>query len=206
MQKKFSEEKINEILETGISEFALYGPDKANINIIAKKADISVGVLYKYFGSKEEFFFACLKKSLEALDAALDAAFCPEDSIENFAYKLACSIRNSAAYADYTRMYQMISTSADEKYASFLADEIESKAAKAYTDYFSKLHSVSGLPAKPAELAFFFDNLLMMLQFSYCSPYYRRRYEIYTGISIEESNLPEVFSKVIGGYYHGLCD
>jgi len=29
--------------------------------------------------------------------------------------------------------------------------------------------------------AFFFDNLLMMLQFSYCCEYYRERFKIYCG-------------------------
>lgn len=205
-QKKFTEEKINEILETGIAEFALFGPDRANINVIAKKAGISVGVLYKYFGSKEAFFTACLKKSLEALDAALADAFDPKEDIETVAYRIACAVRDSAEYAEYTRMYQMITTTADEAYAAILADEIEHHTAAAYCDYFSKYEGKDGTTITSAQAAFFFDNLLMMLQYTYCSPYYRRRYEIYTGTQVEEDDLPRAFSKMIGATFHGICD
>ncbi len=58
MLKKLSDEKINEILEAGISEFASHGMDRANTNVIAKKAGVSVGVIYKYYNDKEGFFFA----------------------------------------------------------------------------------------------------------------------------------------------------
>ena len=47
MLKKLTDDKLEEILEVGIMEFADKGPDGANINVIAKKAGISVGVLYK---------------------------------------------------------------------------------------------------------------------------------------------------------------
>ena len=58
MGRKLTDDKQGEILRTGITQFAKLGYDRANINTIAKKAGISVGVLYKYYGSKEEFFLS----------------------------------------------------------------------------------------------------------------------------------------------------
>ena len=45
------------VIDAGISEFSELGLEKANINVIAKKAGVSVGLLYKYFDTKEDYFF-----------------------------------------------------------------------------------------------------------------------------------------------------
>ena len=42
--------------------------------------------------------------------------------------------------------------------------------------------------ADPGLFAFFFDNLLMMLQFTYCCDYYRERFRIYCGAEPEDMN------------------
>ena len=61
MYKKLDEKTMHLILETGIDQFARFGLDRANINTIAKAAGVSVGVLYKYFGDKDSFFWpACV--------------------------------------------------------------------------------------------------------------------------------------------------
>ena len=49
MLKKLTEEKLNEVLEAGIGEFADCGLHQASMNAIARRAGISVGVLYKYY-------------------------------------------------------------------------------------------------------------------------------------------------------------
>ena len=38
----------------------------------------------------------------------------------------------------------------------------------------------------PRLFAFFFDNLLMMLQFSYCCDYYRARFALYCGGAVPD--------------------
>ena len=47
MLKKLTEEKLDEILEAGISEFAENGLQQTGMNAIAHRAQISVGVQYK---------------------------------------------------------------------------------------------------------------------------------------------------------------
>ena len=60
MLKKLTEEKREEILEAGIEAFAESGLHGAGMADIARRAGISVGVLYKYYVNKEDFFHACL--------------------------------------------------------------------------------------------------------------------------------------------------
>lgn len=85
MYKKLDDNAKQLILETGIDEFAERGLDGANINVIAKKAGVSVGVIYKYFGDKDSFFLACVRHSLALLDAVLSEAISHETDIELFA-------------------------------------------------------------------------------------------------------------------------
>ncbi|MCT8978714.1 TetR/AcrR family transcriptional regulator [Clostridium sp. CX1] len=59
MKEKFEslpEEKKKRILDASIEEFAINGYDKASTNSIVKKAEISKGLLFHYFGSKKSLF------------------------------------------------------------------------------------------------------------------------------------------------------
>ena len=86
MLKKLTPEQQAEILQTGIQEFSRLGFDKANVNVIAKKAGVSIGVLYKYSEDKNSFFLACVRHALESLDevltARIDAGRDPEENAE----------------------------------------------------------------------------------------------------------------------------
>lgn len=53
-------EKQLKILTAGISEFANYGYENSSTNRIVKKAGISKGSLFKYFPTKEDFYFYVL--------------------------------------------------------------------------------------------------------------------------------------------------
>lgn len=50
------EEKKNRILDACIEEFALNGYDKASTNSIVKKAEVSKGIIFHYFGNKKTLF------------------------------------------------------------------------------------------------------------------------------------------------------
>lgn len=50
------QEKKKRILDACVEEFALNGYDKASTNSIVKKAGISKGLLFHYFGSKKTLF------------------------------------------------------------------------------------------------------------------------------------------------------
>lgn len=189
MFKKLTDEKLAEILETGIKEFAEKGLDRANINVIAKKAGISVGVLYKYYKDKETFFLACLRRSLDVLESVLQDIATSEDKLLVKAEKLIRAVQYySREHSNYINMYNEITSGSSKKFAPQLAAEIESLTSRTYTSFIAKAVEDNDIrkDIDPRLFAFFFDNLLTMLQFSYCCDYYRERFKIYCGEDIPD--------------------
>lgn len=187
MQKKLSEDKIIMILETGIAEFADHGLDRANINVIAKKSGVSVGVLYKYYKDKESFFLACLRHSLDTLRSVLRDATSGNEKIINRAEKLIHAIQiSSREHRIYNILYNEITAGASQKYAKLLAKEIESISSEVYIRFITEAQAAGDIrdDIDPRLFAFFFDNLLLVLQFSYSSEYYRERFKIFCGEDI----------------------
>ena len=184
MLKKLSEEKLNELLECGISEFAEKG-ERAGMSDIAKRAGMSVGVIYKYYADKDAFFLACVRHSLSALENALNEMTAKIDKPINYARTMIKTLQYfSATHPDYTRMYHRITESSDS--APELAKEIEGFTSKLYTEFITAAQENGDIrrDIDPGLFAFFFDNLLMMLQFSYCCPYYKERFKMYGGSDI----------------------
>ena len=188
MLKKLSEEKLEALLEAGVEEFALRGPAGANMRTIADRAGISVGALYKYYGDKDGFFQACLRRSLEALDAVLTEVTAQEADWREYARRIIRALlRFSRERPGYVRLYCALTTSGGGE-ATRLAGEIEGVTARLYTRYIAAGQAAGELrrDSEPEMLAFFFDNLLMMVQFAGCCDYYRERFRLYCGGRPEE--------------------
>ena len=64
MLKPLTKEQTDSILRIAAEEFADKGFAGTAISSIAKKAGVSVGVIYKYYAGKEDLFNACVAKSL----------------------------------------------------------------------------------------------------------------------------------------------
>ncbi len=184
MYKKLDETALEAILEAGIEEFARCGFQPASVADVAKKAGVSVGVIYKYFGGKEAFFLACVRHSLDLLDQTLHEVAAAGGSMEDRVRRLITAlITQSRQHASYNAMYNEITAGSCRKFAAMLAREIEQKTAALYTALFSDAQQQGELTnaVAPELFAFFFDNLLMMLQFSCSCEYYRERMEIFCG-------------------------
>lgn len=54
------------ILRAATAEFALYGFDGATVNQMCKKYDISKGLVYHNFESKEELYLRCVEEAVDA--------------------------------------------------------------------------------------------------------------------------------------------
>ncbi len=191
MHKKLTEEKIIEILETGIAEFASKGLDRTNINTVAKKSGVSIGVLYKYFENKDAFFLACLRHSLTVLRRVIREAISGEVKLLDRAEKLIRAIQQCAAeHPNYNIMYNEITAGASNKYAQTLAKEIEGISSEVYIRFIADAKADGSIrdDIDPRMFAFFFDNLLMMLQFSYSCDYYKERFKIFCGDNILEDD------------------
>ena len=199
MLKKLSAEKLEELLESGVEEFARRGLAGANMRTIADRAGLSVGALYKYYGDKDGLFRACLDRSLEALNQVLAEVTAEEAGFKEYARRIIRALlRFSREHGGYVRLYCAIAASGGEE-ARRLAAEIESVTARLYTRYIAAGQDRGDLrrDADPGMLAFFFDSLLMMVQFAGCCDYYRERFRLYGGGELDEAGLERELLKFL---------
>jgi len=189
--KKLDESKIEDLINAGIEEFSQKGISGGSLSNIAKKAGLSVGVIYKYYEDKNSLFLACVRYSLEKLSNLLDEVLANEEDFELCVGKIIhVLIESSSTDQKINKMYNTISSREADIFAKELADEIEGISAKVYTELITKAQHEGKInpEANPALFAFFFDSLLMMIQFSYSCDYYKERLKIYCGPEIFTNN------------------
>lgn len=75
-----SPQKREAIVEHAIATFAEDGFRNADVQVIADGAGVGKGTVYRYFGNKEELFWATCMAVLERLVAHLTAAISPVES------------------------------------------------------------------------------------------------------------------------------
>lgn len=109
MYKKLDADTINKILEIGIEEFANKGLDRANINVIVKKAGVSVGVIYKYYKDKDNFFLECVRHSLKLLEQVLKDTFSDDADVMTCIRRIVYALlKHSRKHKNYNVMYNEI--------------------------------------------------------------------------------------------------
>ena len=192
MYKRLDQASIQKMMEAGIEEFAEHGLDRGAMSRIASRAGMSVGVIYKYYDDKDSFFLACVQYSLKVLEEAMEQVMAEEGDlkscIENLVHTL---IREAHQHPAYYVLYNEITSGSCKKYAKELAEQIEATTAKIYGELFRKAQEEGRMTYQgdPKITAFFFDNLLMMLQFSFSCEYYKERMKIFCDGECE--NRPE---------------
>lgn len=198
--ERATDERKEKILEVGIKEFASKGYEKANINIIAKKAGISIGLMYKYFSTKEDLFITCIQRGMSILDDAVDEILQSDDKLIVKAEKLirtTCQL--SQRDANYVKLYNEITSERDSEKAMEFAKAIEGETSRKYvkciTDALAKGDVRQDMD--PRLFAFFLDNLLTSLQFSFTCDYYRNRLEIYTGVNVAELSEDQIVKQLL---------
>ena len=204
MYSKLTDEKIEYLLETGIDEFAQLGLSRANINVIAKKAGISVGVIYKYFTDKHHFFLACVEYSLRLLETAMEDVTNNEGDVVSCIRLLVRDLMDGAKkHPNYFVMYNEITSGSCREYAKELARDIEENTAAVYGKLMEKAQAEGRMKKEgdPHMFAFFFDNMLMSLQFAFSCDYYNERMKIFCGENVEENpdKLVEEFVSFMTG-------
>ena len=131
MYRKLDEAALGTILEAGIAEFARCGFQPASVASVAKNAGVSVGVIYKYFGDKDAFFLACVRHSLELLDATLQEAAAGGGPLEVRMQRLILAlIRQSRSHASYNAMYNEITSGSFPTAANIIRSGCGSSAAR----------------------------------------------------------------------------
>ncbi|TGK07788.1 TetR/AcrR family transcriptional regulator [Leptospira semungkisensis] len=185
---KIPEEKRTRILSVAIAEFANRGFNNANTNIIAKKAGISVGSLYKYFDTKEDFFLTAVGYGINQLEKTLEQVLNDENDLFGKIESILRIIqKHSRENQDIIRLYNEITAEGNSDLIRGLSSELESISAKVYTSLIAnaKKSGVVGKEVDEKVFAFCIDNLFMTLQFSYATEYYRERMNIYLGKDVD---------------------
>ena len=184
-----SEEKRIKILSVAVEEIATKGFENANINTIAKKAQVSVGSLYKYFDTKVDLFLTSVNYGVGYLEEILAPVIASDEDVMIKLEKLIrAAISFSQRNAVMIKLYNEFTTESNAELGKQVAQKMENITSDAY-----KAAIIQGQVAgeirtdiDPGMAAFMVDNLLMSVQFSYACDYYGERYKIYAGNDIFE--------------------
>lgn len=206
--ERISEEKRNRILSTAISEFANRGFTSANTNTIAQKAGISVGSLYKYFETKEDFFLTVVDHGITQLEKTLESVLSLDLDLFGKIEKIIRIIQtHSRINQDIIRLYNEMTTESNYELITRLSGELESLSAKCYIEMIN-LAKKEGTISSDIDSnlsAFLLDNIFMTLQFSYSTVYYKERMKIYLGEDVFEKDedvvagVMRVIRRALGG-------
>lgn len=185
------EEKRQRILKVARSEFAKNGFENTSIQQIAKKSDISVGSVYKYFDNKEQFFCYIVQEGLSELENLLMELAPSEEDILIKAEKIIRTLlKFSKEKPELVQIYCALTTDDTSDFLNELSQRIEAVTASIYTQTISIAQETGEVrkDINPAMFAFLLDNVFMMLQFSAACPYYKERFFIYTGRQVADSD------------------
>ncbi|MBQ4467861.1 MAG: TetR/AcrR family transcriptional regulator [Firmicutes bacterium] len=209
MLKPLTKEQTDSILRAAAGAFANKGYAHTSVRDIAKSAGVSVGVIYKYYKDKGDLFNSCVIKSLDTLDQVFEAVQSKGRFIMEMAEELITSTQSFARTdPEYFRLYHQITVSGSSLMTPEIAELIEGRTAKLYTGLMQNASETGEIrqDMDPAMIAFLFDNLLMMLHFSYTCGYYENRFKIFCGedIGSRDEFVKEQLLKFIGGALNGL--
>ncbi|MCC8074151.1 MAG: TetR/AcrR family transcriptional regulator [Clostridiales bacterium] len=199
--ERASDERKKAIFDAGTEEFSAKGYENANINVIAKKASISIGLMYKYFSTKEDLFLTCLMRGMDVLEDAMYNIMQSDDKILVKAEKLIRTMVNhSRTNSNYIKMYNEISAQKDSiERTRAMVEEIEGKRSSILITSIAQALAKGDIrkDIDPKMFAFFLDNLLTSLLFSYTCDYYRERFKVYIGIDVNEVDDETVIAQLL---------
>ena len=204
MLKKLTEEQIDSILSSAIEEFGEQGYARAKINNIAQTAGISAGVIYKYYEDKEALFGACLEHCMDYLGEVYSkVSMNASGPLECLDHLVELAIIASMEHPEYFRLYHQITLTQDADEAVNLASRIEGTSSKLYVGFLRDA-AEAGLVREdmdPGYFAMLFDDIMMMINFSISSQYYRERMKMYLGREPEDGELKEQVIRFIKGAF-----
>ncbi len=179
-----SDEKKHSVLNAASEEFAELGYSAANINVIAGKAGVSIGSIYKYFSTKENLFLTVCAQSVTLLTETLDTVMRGSGSFyEKVEMLLRIIQSHSREQSVMVNLYNEITTEGNKELVKKLTNQMESVSTHCYSLMIEEGQKTGSIdPDINAEIfAFHLDNLFMSLQFSYASEYYKERMKVFIG-------------------------
>ncbi len=199
--KRISEEKRQRILSVAVEEIAQNGYANANVNTIAKNAGISIGSLYKYFGTKDDLFMYIVHDASLIIQEHIGEVLKSQDPILT---KIENLIRMAHGYSleapDLIRLYGVFTADNDEKRAEVISEILEGLTASAYRTLISRAQKNGEVRSDiaPGILAFMIDNQLMITQFSFANSYYSKRFKLFLDAKNDSYiNVDEVINSMV---------
>lgn len=204
---KISQEKRDKIIDSAIIEFSKNGFNGANINNIAQNAGISIGSMYKYFGSKEDLYLAIIHHCVEITKAVVEEIINSDEDLIPKIEKIIRAIQlHSRSYHHMNRLYVKMTTEGNAELVWKIASDMENATAGLYASLIREAQK-NGIARKDIDanyFAFFLDNLFLTLQFSYSCEYYKQRLRIFVNEDVLENDemvLKQLMSFIKGALF-----
>lgn len=179
-----TDEKRKRILTTAAAEFASNGFAAANINVIAKKAGISIGSMYNYFESKESLFLTVGEEGYKIIEEVLSQINLEEGTIfDKFEQMFRAVQKYTRLYRELNQVYLDMTSEGLAHLSRQLSKKMETITAVYYRLLINE-GKEQGLVDPDLDeyvTAFCLDNLIITLQYSYTSEYFSERMKIFAG-------------------------
>lgn len=202
--RKLPTDKQEKILQTAIIEFAEHGFDGANINVIAKKAGISVGSMYKYFKNKHDLYMMTVSISVNKLSTTLNEIISLKMDFLSTVEKIVRAIQFHSRENIYlNKLYNQMTTENNAEFVQRIVSQMEGVTAQLYAAFIAEAQKNEDARPNinPKYFAFFLDNLFILLQFSYTCEYYKERLKMFVGEDVfaDDELLVEQLMKFVKG-------
>ncbi len=171
-------------MEAATKEFAQNGFPTANINVIARESGISIGSMYNYFESKEALFLEIIDrgyKIIEEVFSKIDAK--PLNVFDKIEQLLRAAQAYSKQYPELIQIYLDMTSEGLSHLSSGLSGKLETISAFYYRALIAKSVKEGSIDPELDQrmAAFCLDNLILILQYSYASDYFKERLKIFVG-------------------------
>ena len=181
---KTTEDRRQKVLEVAIAEFASKGYSATSINVIARKAEISIGAMYSYFASKEDLFLTIVNNAYLLMEKILkDVVTNSSDVYDCIETMLATARTFAIEYPQLNQIYLDITTQALSGMALRLSNKLEIITPQVLSNVIkqAKLDGTVSEDIDERVVSYCIDNIFMMYQFSFSSDYYKERLKIFVG-------------------------
>lgn len=181
---KISAKKRQRITRIATQEFAEKGFKGANVNVISRKAGISIGSMYTYFSSKEHLFLTVVDEGYGILEKILTEADLGKGNIfDRLEQILRIAQKFSREHPELIQLYQDITSEQLSHLSKRLSRKIETVSAVFYRRQLeqAKREGLVDPALDDFVTSYCIDNIILLMQFSYTSDYYRERLRTFIG-------------------------
>jgi AcrR family transcriptional regulator len=126
MATRDPESKKKQLLDAALGEFAAHGIAGARVDQIAKAAGVSAGLVYTYFGSKDQLFDAVFDSIVET---TLSSTPITTNDLAEYAGKLFDRYEDSPEVQRFVNWYRLERSEAHQLHAASLASMVDKGAA-----------------------------------------------------------------------------